>query len=316
MAEPPPPNFSEFGAFAEPDPFKRRVPAQRNKKRRVTRQQWTVAIGFVVGTLTSLAAWAVSNVGLGETGLYFIAIPGACAAALALLPTSDATTSTFGPIHVTFLVILGSALVLREGVICMIMASPIILLVVGLVNMQLQPPDRMRMPALIPLLLILGAAEGVVFDLPTHAVAVEERVVPFSADAIAVSLGSDPELPDIEPLLFRLPFPKPSSITSEGIEVGDRQVTTIGDGRLVLEVVVSEQGRVRWIPVEDTSAINRWYPINHIEVMWSELPDGTHLHVAVDYDRKLAPAVYFDPLGRFGLGEFAEVLADLVETNA
>ena len=32
-------------------------------------------------------------------------------------------------------------------------------------------------------------------------------------------------------------------------------------------------------------------------------------------ERHLDPAVYFDPLGRYGMAQFADVLLDMVEAN-
>lgn len=303
------------------EPFRRGTKVPRPRTRSRDPRQVRVAAFLVVATMASLAGWALSETGLGDTGLYFITVPGLVAALIALMPSPDDDKDRmFGPIQLSLMVIFGSAIVIREGVICMIMASPLILIVVGLVTAG-SKSNKVHANLLVPLVLLLGAGEGVVFDLPTQVVVTEERVLPGDAASIDAALANPQVLPEIEPLLFRLPFPKPTEFVSEGNELGDRTVSHIGAGTLEFEVVERAPGRVVWDIVHDSTPLAGWYAIDEIAMDWHDVDGGgavdggVAVEIAVEYDRRLAPAAYFDPLGRFGIGEFAEVLMDMIEAN-
>ena len=267
----------------------------------------------------SLLAWAVSEAGLSETGAYFIAIPGLVAAAIALLPVSRDSRSR--AIRMTLIVLLASALIIREGFICILMASPLILLVVVLAT---PPPNHYgsRSFALLAPLLLLGSIEGVAFDLPTEATVEERRVIVADIDLIEDALATADELPQIKPLLLRLPFPKPTEFATSGLDIGDQQLVSFDAAQMRSLVVERTVNSVQWQVIEDTTPIGEWYAIDSIEIAWQAVHDPdrpdvelVELSITIDYERQLSPGFYFDPLGRVGVGSLADVLADMVEVN-
>lgn len=293
----------------------------RRSDEKSTLGRYRLAGLIVLATVVSIAGWSVSSVGLGESGLYFIAIPGLAAAAVTALPSTDQTEAgRMGVFRTTLVVILCSALLIREGIICVLMASPLVFLIVGLVGFAVaageEPKHRIEAQALLPLLL-LGAFEGVAYDFPTTAVATEVRVVDQPAMAFDLAFaGADPALPALEPLLFQLPFPTPTDFDGAAAETGDRVQVSFTAGAMELAVAERSTSHLRLEMVSDTTPIGNWYAVDTIDIRWDALGDQTELSVSIAYERHLAPAFYFHPLGTFGVGEFAEVIADMAELNA
>lgn len=297
--------------------------AEPKDSRSVSINQWRVAAVIVVSTIGSILAWTISEIGLGATGLYFIAIPGFLAAIVTVLPIDGGSQREVGPVRITVICILLSALVVREGFICVLMASPLVLGVVGLVVMVAKDPNKTQVSVVIPLMALIGL-EGVAYDLPDQNTAVETRMIVGTESSIDDALSEPGVLPDLEPLLFRLPFPRPTGFEGTAAEIGERQRITFDRGHIDLEVTERSANRVLLTAVEDTTPIANWYAVQTITIDWRQLDPGngstesaptTELRVEIDYKRNLDPAFYFHPLGTFGVGEMAEVVADMVETN-
>jgi|GEM_PF-3507111 len=311
---PPAPDHRPDGSqWASDQPF-------RGAPRAATsRSQVYLAAVLSVATFASLVAWATLSSGLGTTGIYFIAIPGFTAAAIALLPART-PPGKIGPERTTLIILLATALVLREGFICVIMASPIVFLTVAVSTKATAERNRMNSVLLLPLLLVLGALEGTVYELPAQTAVVEERTIDVApAQVDAMFDATNAIIPEIRPLLFTLPFPEPELFDGTAAEVGDRQTISFSEGELVLRVTERSTDSVHFEVMENTTPIDNWYQVQTVAVSWhssGEDPAETDLRIEIDYRRNLAPALYFEPLGRFGLGEMAEVIADMIEVNA
>jgi len=283
----------------------------------VTTTQWVVAGSLCICILVSLAGWGLSSHGLGDTGAYFIVVPGLAAACITLIPASQ-DSHPFGPFRTTTIVLLASAIFIREGVICVAMASPLIFLVVGLAVFAVKRATKgLHVVVVLPLLLLLGGLEGTAYDLPDQTTVAEVRSVAVSASELDAALNTvDGVVPEVQPLLFHLPFPKPVTFEGTAADIGDTQRMEFTMGELELVVTERSSGHVRFELVDNTTPINDWYELSTIELRWQDAGEGAELTVEIDYRRKLSPAFYFDPLGRFGVGEMAEVIADMVEANA
>ncbi len=302
------------------DPF----PSTREKAPRpekIKPAQYQLAWFIAMAAIASISAWSLSSVGLSATGLLFIAIPATLAAIITLAPFSEDKTS-FGVARGSTICILISAIVIREGFICVIIALPLIIPIISLVVWSVR---RSRAGAghqlawALPLLVLGAAGEGVVYELPTNAVVVESRVIDFSATELDASLDGIAEIPEIEPLLFALPFPEPTAFTGTGADVGDIRTVEFGDGgsdgSLILEVVVRTGDTITWDIIDNTTPVAEWMTINSATATWVETAHGLEVTMEIDFDRALAPAFYFDPVERWGVGEMAEVLLDMLEHN-
>ncbi|MGI9605665.1 MAG: hypothetical protein ACR2P0_05950 [Acidimicrobiales bacterium] len=290
--------------------------AAADTNRMESNDRWGLAAILLVATLGALVGWAVSDAGLNSSGLYFIAIPGAMATMLALVPGSGENGRMSG-VHGSTIAVLASAIVIREGFICVLLALPLIIPVVVLVSWMTKRDnsDHRRAVMILPLLLVGASGEGVVYDLPSGATASETRVVDATPAEIVDALSKPGELPEIEPLLLRLPFPTPQTFESSGIEVGDVQQVQFDRGAIELEVTNRTETSVVWSVTSNDTPIGEWMTINAVDASWTDFGERTEVTVTIDFDRGLAPAFYFDPLERWGVGEMSEVLIDMIDAN-
>lgn len=85
----------------------------------------------------------------------------------------------------------------------------------------------------------------------------------------------------------------------------------------MLELTVSEldDSHVTWEFTNDSTPMSNWMTIHEATASWVETPTGLAVTVSIDFDRALAPAFYFDPLERWGVGELAEVILDVIDHN-
>ena len=291
-------------------------PPHQGQQEPIRAAQWRLFAFLVVTMFGATAAWAVGgDSGLWQSGVYFIFIPGSMAALLAILPLPAGQTG-YGVARGTTIAIFASAILVREGFICVLIALPLIIPVVALVawsNRRIRQGGRAAL--LAPLLLVGISAEGVAYELPDHVVVHEVRVLESTPEALDASLDQPAVLPDLEPLLFALPFPEPVAFTGIGSDVGDRRIVEFDAGRLVLEVTERTEHSITWTIADNTTPLADWMTINDVRLTWQERPEGLELRMAIDFDRELAPAIYFDPVERWGVGEMAEVLLDMIESN-
>ncbi len=284
------------------------------------RSQWIVAGVLAVAVVGSMGGWALSETGLSQSGAYFIGVPGLMAILIALVPgrtPTDGRSSGFATWRATTVAILGSAILLREGFVCVLLALPLILPIIGLIIWATKKSRDEGRPVYAfgaVLFLLLGSAEGAAFEVQPAEVGQETRSVAATTEQVEAALTGT-ELPTIEPLLLRLPFPKPQSMTGGGIDIGDRRTVHFTDGEIVLEVSERTDRHVRWDVVEHTTPMARWMELHHATVAWTPTDHGVRLDVRVGYERSLSPGFYFGPLQGWGVDELSHVLADMVETN-
>lgn len=304
---PPPPEGKATNAPPEPQP-----PASY----RVTKDQGILASALIVGIISSIAIWHFT-VGISYNGALFIAIPAATAALLALIPRNTDRYSVFTG---TMIAVLGSSIVIREGFICVLMAMPLIIPVV-LITMSANRIRRQNRRAawILPVLLLGAAGDGMAYELPTNVTVTETRTFETTAADLSNSLEGHAEIPELEPLLFKLPFPRPTAFTGTGADVGDIRTVEFGDnaqmGELVLEVTARTDDSITWDIIDNSTPVANWMTLHHAEASWIETPNGLDVTMAIEFDRELAPGFYFDPLERWGVGEMAEVLLDMIEHN-
>ena len=297
-------------------PRKYRVSNPPPTRRTLRADQLRLAGMLFVAMIGSLLAWYLSSEGLSESGLYFIAIPGSMAIMVSLLPSKAADT-TFGIVRGTTIAILASAIVIREGFICVLMALPLIVPTVSILAWSGRSRRKGQVSAvLVPLLLLAFATEGVLYDLPDQIQASETRTIDTTTDELLASLAEPAELPRLEPALFQLPFPRPTAFVGQGADIGDVRIVEFGEmGQLTLQITDKAATSISWSIIEDTTPMSGWMDFHQTTARWNETPAGLDVTVQIDFSRRLSPAVYFDPLQRWGVGEMAEVLMDMIEHN-
>jgi hypothetical protein len=261
---------------------------------------------------------------LEQTSVLFIGIPAVLAAIVVLTPRAGTTIGmTLKGITICLLM---SGILLGEGFICILMASPLFYLVGTLIAVAAdyagkKAKERQRRAICLVLLAFLpmsleGVSDPLSFD--RHETVQVDRIVPASAAEVERALGQTPEFDQALPLYLRLGFPRPIHAEGSGNSPGDRRIIDFAGGegrpgRLVLEVADHKPGMISFRALSDTSHISHWLDWNEAVVSWDEIaPSCTRLRWTLRFTRRLDPAWYFAPWERYAARLAAGYLIDTV----
>jgi len=279
----------------------------------------------LVGLLIALVVFSIGyrlivGVELEQSSMLFIGLPAVFAV---LLSYTEPPKSGIGLVlKGTTLALLMSMVLLGEGMICVLMAAPIIYAVIlavwGLIALfeRVFNKNVARCSVALPLALVSleGTTEALSFE--RHEQVAVSRTTNAEPAAVVERLAAPPRFNHALPPLLQAGFPRPQWIESDGIEPGDQwRIRFAGGegqpGTLVLEVVERAPGRVRFAAVEDDTKIAHWLTWREAMVEWEVGPTGgTEVTWTLTYDRELDPAWYFAPLERYAVALAAGFLID------
>ena len=289
--------------------------------------QWMLAFLLLGMGLAGLYHAWVARHHLDHTAALFIGIPTILAVVLALTPRLKTTAAMI--LKGMTIALLMSAVFLREGFICILMSSPLFYAVglaissgIDFIRKKKEPPQgtlyAVGFLSLFALMSLEGATEELSFPR-NHQITVE-KIVSASPEAVRAKLAERPIFNRPFPLYFHLGFPLPVATTGEGLSVGDhRQIRWAGGravpGDLVLGIVESAPGRVRFGIEKDESYLTHWLNWTDSLVEWQAMGDGqTRVRWTLGYRRRLDPAWYFGPWEQYAVRLAAEVLIDNLAT--
>lgn len=297
--------------------------------------RWSL-VGLIVALAVGFLVYRLLVFGrLEQTAALFVGLPAFIAITLVLVVRPR---GLLGMIMATITIgLFVAGMFLGEGLICLVMAAPI-LFFVGLLLWQAvrlvdwlnaryrnrpdQPGRGTHVLLLLPFLLL--SLEGVRPELsfPRHEAVVAERVLEASAGEVEAALAEAPRFEATLPPFLQLGFPRPVGATGAGLAAGDRRVVAFrgGAGRprdLVLEVAERGPGMVRFRATSDETRIAQWLGWQEAEVRWETVDEGrTRVRWTLRYERRLDPAWYFGPLERYGAGLAAAYLVEAAATPA
>lgn len=259
---------------------------------------------------------------LNHSGLMFIGLPAVLAVILALTP--KAKTVTGGIMKGMALSLLVLAPLLHEGLICILIVSPLyfgIGLIVGL-TLDHQRKHRNATLSCLAVMLMPLALEGTTpdFTLPREEAASVTRIVDAPAAAVAASLAQSPRLDLPLPGILRIGFPIPLSASGAGSAIGDTRrihfsaAESVPAGDLLVRITQSDPGHLRTEVVENNTKLASWLLWTTSDVTWHPL-DPTHTEVTwtMTFRRQLDPVWYFAPMQRAAVRQAA---AYMIATNA
>jgi hypothetical protein len=291
-------------------------PAQPEERAAAERRARWAVIGIILAAAGGSAFYRLLVVHrLEHTSALFIGVPTLLAILVVLSGTpSTATGAICKAIAIALLL---SGIFLGEGFVCILMAAPLFFLVgvlIGLVldatRFRLGRRAGTRMLCLVVLLLAPLSLEGVDarFTWSREERVTARRDVAAGPDAIAAALARPPRFQAPLPLFFRLGFPRPLGADGAGLAPGDRRAIHWSEaegyppGDLVLEVVESGPGRVRFRAIADDSLIPYWLTWQEAEVRWwATGAERSHVEWSFRYRRELDPAWYFGPWERYAV---------------
>ncbi|OOC56784.1 MULTISPECIES: hypothetical protein [Nocardiopsis] len=294
-----------------------------------SRARWLLA-GLVLAAFAALLALRIHHWGgLDQTALFYVGLPATIA--LLVVFTVRARSAVGIAMAGTTVGLALAGPLLGEGLVCLLVAAPLIYGVVALVawvaTLVLGGGDRSQHALLsVPLLFVL-ALEGVAGTslLPRAGTGEGHTVVSAPAENVAAALAAPPEYGAPDALFLRaVPFPRPVSAVGEGLEVGDTRLVrftprrTLRSGaeptprhmelRIVESEIRGDGGRVVFEVVEDTAFAN-WMDMRRAEAVWRAEDAGTRLTWSIDYERTYEPSWYFGPIQSYATGLAAEYLA-------
>jgi hypothetical protein len=300
-------------------------------------------VGFIaVLAIVNVAYRLVYATGLQRTAALFIGIPAVLAIGLALLPASRSATGAMLK-RVTIAVLL-AAVLLPEGLLCILFALPLVVMVALVVGIPLdiwRHEQRRRhgprlMGVAVPLIVLsLEGVLGSPFD--PHDSATASMTVEATPDQVAAALATTPNFDADVPTFARLGFNHPVNATGEGIAVGDERTIDFTGGthddhplrlfgltgersvdhhaQMHLTVVESQPGRVVFAVDHDMTMLSRWITLDRAVVTWARVdgdPGRTRVEWRLEYERLVYPSAYFGPLAQYGMDQAAGYLLHAV----
>ncbi|WP_040704420.1 hypothetical protein [Nocardiopsis salina] len=291
-------------------------------------------LAVLVTALFAFLLWLrVTGFGaLDQTALFYVGLPALLTVLVVLFARPRSAVGIALAVLTVALLLAGP--LLGEGMVCLVIAAPLLYGVTALVAWFLVRvtggnDDRSTHVLVALPLLILLTAEGVggFSLLPREGQGEGGRVVAAGPEHVAAALAAPPEYGEPEALFLRsVPFPEPVEASGEGLEPGDVRHVAFTDRRALrpgaeaeprhmdLEVVQSHThaygGRVVFAVTDDT-AFDRWMSMHGAEVVWERsATGGTRLDWTLEYERTFEPSWYFGPAQSYATDLAASYLAD------
>lgn len=293
--------------------------------------RWILAGVLVLGlfpllVFLRLMSWG----GMDQTALFYIGLPVVLALIVVLLARPQSAVGV--AMAVTTVLLLLSGPLLGEGMVCLVIAAPLIYGVVALVAWvctALSGGDRYgpHSYVAVPLLFAL-TLEGVagLSLLPRQDTGVGSALVAAEPEQVAAALATPPTYESPEAFfLSAIAFPEPVEAVGEGLAVGDTRLihftprTTLAlddeptPRHMELEIIDSrvhaDGGRVVFGVTDDTT-LARWMDLRTATATWEREAGGTRLTWEFDYTRTYDPSWYFGPVQSYATDLAAAYLAD------
>jgi len=231
-------------------------------------------------------------VALEHSGLLYLLIPYSLSLALAWFKPygkSSSVMRAYGK-HLlsTLIVFLGTSILLQEGYICMLMFLPIYLAFVTIAFLIYGVTKRNRVySTALPAMIIVLSMEG---------------TMPFLTFERDTSLTI---------------FPMPVKIEAGSLAQGDVHrvhtqykrwfFTNVHEGVAEFEIVKVSDHHIQAKYKSDTTYFSSYLTAKEINIYLRPVSDNeTVVSLSIDFERKLDPAWYFDPLQRYAVEKMAE----------
>lgn len=289
--------------------------------------RWILAGILALGVFPLLVLLRMTSLGgLDQTALFYVGLP--VVLALIVVLTARPQSAVGVAMAITTVMLLLSGPVLGEGLVCLVIAAPLIYGLVALVawlgvalaGRDLDGPHAfVAVPVLFALTL-----EGVagLSLLPREDTGTGSVLVSAAPEQVAAPPAY--EAPEAF-FLSAVPFPEPVEAVGEGLDVGEGRlihftprITLALDDEptprtMELEVTESriddDGGRVVLDVTEDTT-LARWLDLRTATATWEREGDGTRLTWEFDYARTYDPSWYFGPIQAYATDLAAAYLAD------
>lgn len=294
---------------------------------RLGRRRFWGLLALVLIGVSALSVRFLFAVGLGQTSLLYLLLPyGSALLIEALRPPPDPAGEHWGrDLTLSALVVfLGSSIVLGEGFICVLFFMPFYFLGLALVAVNRwfrrhAASSRLQL-SFVPLLVLAASLEGTTPALSfERSNTVAHTAVVEQAPATLLQNMAEPiDLHRSRHWLLSI-FPMPEVLSGQKLEPGAVHqlrihyprwlIANVHSGTLEMEIVQADHAGVRSRVNADSTLFANYLTLQRIDVHFQPLTaTRTAVTIAIDYDRRLDPAWYFQPVTRFAIARMAEHL--------
>lgn len=303
-------------------PWSEQTPLQRESslRQRHLRRRRIAARATQIVVVVVMVVIGLRTVGTGQidNAAVFVGLPVLLAVAITVSPPArSAQGTTFKVVTLGLLVV---AVLVREGVICLFIAAP---LVYGVAHgvVALVARGGRRTYALVPLAVALsleGFAPGLRI-VPNQSVTATHTVA-LSAVAVEQHIAAGPDFSRVRRPWLLAMIPLPGHVTGSGLDVGDGwDFVFHGDnhgpgGDLVCLVTARTStatgGSVDFTMVSDDSVVHRWLFWTSGTLRWQDSGGRTTVTLTLSFTRRLDPSWYFGPIEQTMVSSGADVVLD------
>lgn len=270
-----------------------------NKKRDPKIKLYAIVLILVAA---SVAFRLLNDWKLEQTSLLFIGIP-ALIALLVIKNTNRPKTSYAVMFYVVSIFLLLCGVLLGEGLICIIIMSPLFYgvgaIIIAIKNYLIKK-DKQNLNAfiLIPLLLLASQLYEINTTPETHKTS---STILIDRISYLSEMNASPNFTKNLPSFFKIGFPKPVGITGHGIAVGDTRTiqflsNTKGLGDLTLKIKEATPTSIVFQVMSDKTHIAHWLSYKEITVALNKKDNNTEITWTTDFTCDLGPSWYFEPL--------------------
>lgn len=290
-----------------------------------TAGQWRLfALVLVIGVFFTVYQ-ILQNKQLHATAALYIGLPLIFALAISLTPKAKTTVgATFKGMTIALLL---SAIIMLEGFLCIVIASPILYSIAALVAVMVDQlrkkfsnRNKVQFSAVITLL-FFASLEGTPYEIYSFSNEYQisyTEVVDKSPESIREKLSNPAFSSTSRPLFLRL-FPFPANVSGQGLQTGAEHkvdfiykkwiVTNEHKGSTVFRVVEATDNLVRFDIPHDNSYLSHYMTWNSSSVSLEPIGvNKTKVKWTLDFTRDLDPAWYFGPLQTYVAWLAAKVL--------
>jgi hypothetical protein len=283
---------------------------------------FVLSLGIAFALYGALRLTHVQN----TAGLY-VGLPLLLAVFVSLIETENIMATAMKVLTIALLL---SPILVGEGFICVIMASPIlfavtflVVVLIRLIRKGINDDETPFKSSTALFLMFLLSLEGTTpaTTLDRHNQVSVERVVPLSVAEVKQALAATPKFDKRPDGFLTWLFQPPSKVIGSGLSVGDRRtitmtynkwiVTNAWVGDEIFEVAKSGKDSVTFKLVEDKSYMDLYLQWQEASAQWQEVDaHHTKVKVTIDYLRKLDPSWYFGPMERSAVTDAAQTMLD------
>jgi len=215
-----------------------------------------------------------------------------------------------------------------EGIICIIMAIPLIIpfILLGiwtktyLIKKGIIKPSNQLNSLFFPLFLALIGAPIEKYIHPTDVEVIEvktEKIFPFTSELVYNTIKSVDTLIADKPFLMKIDLPIPNKCILENEAVGGIRTCYFSGGTITEKITELQKAKVlRMDVIDDNLMGSKWLgfkeAIYYFETVGS---DSCKLTRITTYTSKLYPRIYWKPLEKIGIGQEHEYVFRNLEND-